>query len=265
MRRRINCANGRWNFLHLAGEKMDVMTRGDNPMRASRIVLVVLALVVQATFAHGDVTTIRTGQVGTLPGVCPGLDDSFHYYAPQTQCGQPILSAPFAPSDFASACSGPPAQVAAPYFTAWSSELPCDPNARWISSGVDPNCYGTSVSALYCAGFDSRCTVADSIRVCWEVDDFLGDQPSYPGPNQDGIYINGVSLGPAFTAGNPVTPTTAVAYNVPLSAGLNYLEVYQRDAGCAVSGLMLSCTVYTSCGPVPIEETSWGRVKSLYR
>jgi hypothetical protein len=234
-------------------------------MRTSRMLCVGLALLAQATLARGDVITIRTGQAGAVPGVCPGVDDSFHVYAPQTQCAQPILSVPFGPADFAAACSGPQAQIAEPYFTAWSPSLPCDPDARWIASGVDASCFGSSVSVLYCAGFDSHCTVADSVRVCWQVDDFLGDQPAYPGPNPDGIYINGVSLGTAFTAGNPVTPTSAVAYNVPLNSGPNYLQVYQRDAGCAVAGLMLSCTVYTSCGPVPAQEESWGRIKSLYR
>lgn len=234
-------------------------------MRVSRFLWVVLALLVQTTFAHADVITIRTGQVGAGPGPCPGLDDSFRYYAPETQCGQPILPVPFEPSDFERACFGPPAPVVAPYYTAWAPAMACDSLARWISSAVDASCFGRSVSALYCAGFDSHCTLADSVKVCWLVDDFLGDQPSYPGPNPDGIYINGVSLGPAFSGGNPVTPTTAVAYNVPLTNGSNSLQVYQRDAGCAVSGIMLSCTVYTSCGTVPTEETSWGRIKSMYR
>ena len=232
-------------------------------MRVSRFLLVVLALLVQTTFVRADVITIRTGQVGSVPGVCPGLDDSFHYYAPQTQCGQPILPTAFGPSDFATACSGPQAAIATAS-GAWAPDLPCDLSARWIGSAVDASCYGNSVSVLYCAGFDSRCTVADSIRVCWQVDDMLGDSPAFPGPNPDGIYVNGVPLGPAFTGGNRLTPTTAVAYNIPLNAGLNNLEVYQRDAGCAVSGIILTCTLYTSC-PVPTEETSWGRIKNLYR
>ncbi len=233
-------------------------------MRASRFLWVVLPLLLQATSARGDIITIRTGQVAGVPGVCPGLDDSFRYSAPQTQCGQPILSAPFGPSDFDHACSGPPAVVATAY-PLWAPDLPCDPSARWIASAVDATCYGASVSVLYCAGFDSRCTVADSVEVCWEVDDFLGDPLSFPGPNPGGVYVNGISLGPAFTGGNRLTPTTAIAYNVPLNGGLNHLEVYQRDAGCAVAGIILSCTVYTSCGPLPVQEGTWGSIKSIYR
>jgi hypothetical protein len=234
-------------------------------MRAWKYISLAVALVAPASFAQADVITIRTGQVASVPGTCPGLDDSFRVYAPQTQCGIPVVSAPFSGADFAAACDGLPAPVITAYPGFWAAGMDCDPLARWISSAADASCFGSSVSALFCAHFDAHCEIADSVKVCWLVDDFLGDQPSWPGPNPDGVYLNGVSLGPAFTAGNPQTPTTAVAYNVPLVNGSNSLQVYQRDAGCAVSGLMLSCTVYTTCGSVPVEEQNWGRIKSLYR
>lgn len=226
---------------------------------------VALALFAQTSFVRADVITIRTGQVGGVPGTCGGLDDTFHTYTPQTVCGLPILSTPFSSSDFSQACAGPQAVVVSAY-PLWAGNLPCDLNAQWIDSSLEPgSCFGTSISVLYCAPFTSRCTIADSVKVCWEVDDFLGDAPSFPGPNPDGVYVNGVSLGAGFDGGNRLTPTTAVAYNVPLVAGTNQLEIYQRDAGCAVAGVILSATIYTNCHPTPVRESSWGSIKTLYR
>jgi hypothetical protein len=223
-------------------------------------------LLVSASIAHGAVYTVRTGQSGGSPGSCGGLDDSFHYYAPNTQCGQPILATPFSPADFDRACAGPYAPVIDAYSPPWVPGLDCDLDARWIASGLVPgSCYGEALSVLYCAGFPSECTTADSIRVCWAVDDFLGDQPSYPGPNPGGVYINGADLGPAFSGPGAGQQYTAVAYNVPLNNGTNSLAVYQRDAGCSVSGLILSATIYTNCNPTPVRLQTWGRVKSLYR
>lgn len=238
-------------------------------MRPTTLLWAALALLVQASFARGDATTIRTGQVGSVPGSCSGIDDSFHYYAPNPACGQAILSSAFQPSDFDMACTGPQAVVITPYTPVWVADLACDPEARWIASSVlDPaTCWGAPLSVLYCARFTVplECTVADSVRICWATDDFLGDQPSFPGPNPGGVYINGVDLGPAFSGPGANQQYSAVAYNVPLSAGSNSLAVYQRDAGCGIAGLILSATVYTSCGAVPTETRSWGSIKSMYR
>ena len=237
-------------------------------MRPSLLLCVVLALA-SGTFALADVTTVRTGQVGAVPGSCSGIDDSFHYYAPNPVCGQPILSTAFQPADFDLACTGPQAVVITPYTPVWVGALDCDPDARWIASSVLDlvTCWGAPLSVLYCAQFavPADCAVADSVRICWAVDDFLGDQPSYPGPNPGGIYVNGGNLGPAFS-GPGANPTyTAVAYNVPLNGGTNSLAVYQRDAGCGIAGLILSAKVYTSCGTVPTGDRTWGSIKSMYR
>ncbi|MBK9472449.1 MAG: hypothetical protein IPO18_09210 [bacterium] len=102
-------------------------------------------------------------------------------------------------------------------------------------------------------------------KPCLAVDDFLGDVPSLPGPNPGGVYINGVDLGAAFSGPGSSPQYSAVAYNVPLNVGANSLSVYQRDAGCAISGLILSATVYTDCAIVPTESTTWGSVKSIFR
>ena len=235
-------------------------------MRTSISLSIAVALLVQATTVLAAVTTIRTGQVGGVPGSCNGNDDSFRFYTPNPNCGQPILPSPFTAADFDAACNGPAAFVVLPLPATWAGTLDCDPDARWISTASLPgSCYGAAESALYCARFDAVCSVADSVRICWAVDDFLGDPPSFPGPNPDGIYLNGVSLGAAFSGPGANTTYTAVATNVPLNNGFNYLQVYQRDAGCGLGGLILNAKIYTSCGPVPVEQQKWGIVKSLYR
>lgn len=224
-----------------------------------------LALLVQATTAVAAVTTIRTGQVAGVPGSCNGNDDTFRFVAPNPNCGQPILPSPFTAADFSAACAGPQAVVIQP-FSAWTPSLDCDADARWISTSSLPgSCFGAPVSALYCAQFDANCTVADSVRICWAVDDFLGDPASFPGPNPDGIYINGTSLGAAFSGPGSNPTYTAVATNVPLINGFNSLAVYQRDAGCGLGGLILSAKIYTHCGSVGVETMKWGLMKSMYR
>jgi hypothetical protein len=237
-------------------------------MRRSHFFTVLVASALAASLVQAAPITIRTGQVGGAPGSCPGTDDSFHAYTPQPQCGQPILSAPFQTADFNAACAAPLAVVITPYTPVWASGLDCDPKARWIASSADPlNCSGAPASVLYCAQFEAPmgCATADSIRICWAVDDFLGDTPDYPGPNPGGIYLNGVSLGPAFSGPGADQQYSAVAYNVPINGGLNSLAVYQRDAGCGLGGLVLSATVYAGCGATPTEKRSWGSLKALYR
>lgn len=229
------------------------------------IALTVLVPAATVTKASAAVITIRTGQVAGAPGSCARSDDTFRFYAPNPNCGTPIVPNPFTAADFSAACAGPQAVVIQPY-TVWTPGLTCDADARWISTGITPgSCFGAPVSALYCAQFDANCTVADSVRICWAVDDFLGDPPSFPGPNPDGIYINGTSLGAAFSGPGSNPTYTAVATNVPLINGLNSLEVYQRDAGCGLGGLILSATIYTHCGTVGTESIKWGSIKSLYR
>jgi len=237
-------------------------------MRALLLLLAALTLLVSVTCAMADTLTIRTGQVAGAPGSCSGNDDSFHFFAPNPSCGQPILATAFQAADFAAACAGMRAVVINPYTAAWIEGLDCDPAARWIASSISNEvCQGSAASVLYCAQFTlaTQCAMADSIRICWAVDDFLGDPPSYPGPNPGGIYVNGADLGPAFGGPGSSPEYSAVAYNVPLTAGTNSLAVYQRDAGCGLGGLILSATVYTACGIVPTETTSWGSVKSVFR
>lgn len=237
-------------------------------MRMTLTTLAALALLVSATALFAETTILRTGLVAGVPGSCSGSDDSFRFSTPNPTCGQPILPTPFTYGDFAAACEGTQAVVINPAAPPWVAGLDCDPEARWISTGLMPgSCYGVATSALYCAPFTvaSHCTVADSIRICWAVDDFLGDVPSFPGANPGGIYINGVDLGAAFSGPGSNPQYTAVAYGVSLFPGTNHLSVYQRDAGCGLGGLILSATVYTSCDAVPTESSTWGTVKSTFR
>jgi hypothetical protein len=74
------------------------------------------------------------------------------------------------------------------------------------------------------------------------VDDFLGDQlPFFPGPNPDGLFLNGVVLPGSTNAGSSFQ--SSYLYNVTVNNGLNHLYLYQRDAGFGVSGMIFSATV----------------------
>jgi len=207
-----------------------------------------LAAVLLVAASHADAVeniTIRTGQVGGVPGVCAGLDDSFRYDPVNIPpCGTPFRNAPFSAADFAAAAGGPPAQVitaAGP----WLPSLSSDPLARWIDWERQPgSCFGSSNSMLYAVRFNvqTTCSPVADIRICWAVDDGLGDV-LWGGPNPVGIYLNGVPLDPGFSAGSYATETCYFQANVPVSTGANVLYVYQRDQGCAVAGLLLSASL----------------------
>jgi hypothetical protein len=238
-------------------------------MRTALLLLLAIVLNMPASQARGGEIRIRTGQVGGLPGSCPGSDDTFRFYSPERLCSRPILATAFQSSHFDSACAGPQAILIDPAPFAWVPQLACDPDARWIASGElgqPGSCDGIRRSVLYCAAFnnDYGCTTADSIAVCWAVDDYLGDPAGFPGPNPGGVYLNGVDLGPAFSGLGAAQQQTAVAYNVPINVGLNQLAVYQRDAGCGVAGLILSAVVY-ACEPLPVEKRTWGSIKRIFQ
>ena len=158
-------------------------------------------------------------------------------------CGSPLSNVPFTAADFAAARSGPFAHVISAQGLPWTPTLNCDPDARWINSEIIPgSCFGNPQSVLYACEFNvtGLCPPTATVEVCWLVDDLLGD-PS--GPNPIGVYIgpisNTIALNPTFAGGNYATETTASQTNVQLALGSNWLYVYQRDAGCAVSGLNL--------------------------
>ncbi len=174
----------------------------------------------------------------------------------------PLSSVPFGPADFDQACDGPNAFVSTPH-GAWAQGLECDPEARWI--GIDAN--ATPASALYCHTFriQTECIDHASFSFCWTTDDILGD-PAGGGPNPDGVYLNGVPISPSIFGGNYATQTVAPMADVTslVVPGMNRLEIYNRDLGFIVSGVMYSARLEISECPVPTETTTWGAVKSLF-
>jgi hypothetical protein len=123
-------------------------------------------------------------------------------------------------------------------------------------------------SALYCQSFDIQtcCIESATLSFCWSADDNLGDA-LYGGANPDGVYLNGVAVSPSITGGSYATETQVGPVDVTslVQCGVNQLQVYNRDAGFAVSGVIYSATLdITECAS-PVEGSSWGNIKALYR
>jgi hypothetical protein len=226
-------------------------------MRIARTLIMMLLTAIvfsPVSVAHAlEIIQIRTGQVGGVPGVCPGADDVFTYNPINIpQCATPFRTTPFTAADFAAAAAGPPAKVITPV-GAWLPALGADPLARWIDWQPSPgSCFGSSNSALYAVRFvvQTACPTAE-VNVCWAVDDGLGDVPAWGGPNPVGIYINGLALNPGFSGGAYNAQTCFAQGNVQLNQGVNYMYVYQRDQGCAVAGLLLSARFNVNPGLCP--------------
>lgn len=194
-----------------------------------------------------EIITVRSGQVGGLPGVAGQLDDIVTFL-PNNPVAAPISMTPFTPLDFAGAAAGPAAVVINPVGV-WTPGI-SDTQARWINFGIFPPNpdgspglgWGTSGSSLYAVPFTvttAAATVA-ALSLEFAVDDGLGDGVWAFGGNFDGIYSNGAPMG--YFGGNFATPTI-VNMNIPVSTGLNYLYLYQRDQGAGVSGIIFSATM----------------------
>jgi len=161
---------------------------------------------------------------------------------------------PFSIGDFLAACQQGTAPVVVLPQPLWLPGLACDPEARWINQTAGPLGYGQPAqSTLYCIPIPITqpfCNV--QLDLCWAADDYLGD-PS--GPNTIGAYINGAPLSAAFSGGNFATESS-VSMNVTnwmSNVGMNYLVLYQRDAGALVSGIIYSArftiTPHIGCPP----------------
>jgi hypothetical protein len=142
----------------------------------------------------------------------------------------------------------------------------CDPDARWINF-TENACFPDPASVLYACEFmvTTDCggqPLSGDIDVCWVIDDLLGDPSG--GPNPIGVYVNGTALDPTFAGGNYATETTASMSGVPLQTGSNWFYIYQRDAGCAVAGVMLSATITVGGCATPLRDSSWGGVKESF-
>lgn len=176
--------------------------------------------------------------------------------------GAPLSANPFTQADFDSACTGPNAVVVFP-ISVWAQHLPCDPLAQWI--GIDP--FASPASTMFCQPFDIQtcCIQRAMLTFCWVADDVIGDA-FYGGPNPEGVYLNGVPVSPSIDGGSYANETTVVADVTGLvHCGLNRLEVYDRDAGFSVSGVMYSATIEVEECVTSTETSSWGAIKSMYR
>ena len=226
-----------------------------SPRNAAFLSSLVLLLMSPAAFAA--TVTLRSGNVP--PG---NLEPAIRYLAePSGVCATPF-PAPFTPADFAAADAGLQAWSVIGH-GAWGT-LTCDPAANWISTSPAL----PSRSALYSVPFtidifDPCCIGSAKLDLCWMADDTTGDL-GWGGPNPAGLYINGIPV--TFPPANYATPTQAVVDILPyVRCGPNHLYIYNRDLGCAVSGINFSATItYTEC-VTPANGSTWGQVRALYR
>jgi hypothetical protein len=209
-----------------------------------------LLLSAVAGLAQAEVITVRSGQVGGLPG-SPGQPDDTVRFLANNPVAAPISASPFGFADFLGASTGAPAVVINPH-PAWIPSLPSDPAARWINHTADiqQNADGTVSgsglgppgSCLFAVPFFVTTPGATGgyLTLTYAVDDVGGDQ-SYGGGNPDFLYINGTPTG--YSGGNFGAPTTLSTFFIPFSQGWNTLYMYQRDVGAAVSGTIFSMSI----------------------
>ena len=154
----------------------------------------------------------------------------------------PLRPGLFTTADFAAACAGAPAYEVTPA-SGLCTALNADPAARWIATSP----FRTPVSAMYCQSFQiPGCGVqAASLKFSFCVDDRLGDPSTDPNPI--GVYLNGQPI-PGFGGiGSQVTWTDSTIAPL-LVAGTNQLQVYVRDTGASIAGVMYSATIcYVAC------------------
>lgn len=201
--------------------------------------------------AHAETITLRSGQVGGLPGLATQFDDTVTFGS--TVPTGPLSASPFTAADF-NASSANPAIVINPY-TVWLPSLTFDSQARWIGTGlyndpVNPPNLGAPSSALYRAPFNVSTTgiTSASISIAFACDDNLGDQ-LFGGANPIGAYLRDPS-------GNvtPLIPVTGGGYGIEtvvlnysitgaIDTGLNELFLYQRDQGSGIAGLIFGAEI----------------------
>jgi hypothetical protein len=223
-----------------------------------------LSLGLLFTFAGASISGAATVflKSGNVPP--SAIDPGITFYAePSGQCATPF-AAPFTAADFAAADAGPNAW-SLPAYGAWGASLVCDPTTSWVSTAPG----WPSRSTLYSVPFDVNlpapcCIQKATLQLCWMADDLLGDVAPFGGPNPIGVYVNGLPT--TITGGNYASQTIASDdITALLHCGLNHLYLYNRDAGCAVSGINFSARIdYIEC-VTSAKKTSWGAVRSLYR
>ncbi len=220
--------------------------------------LAVIALCTTPLAAADEVIFIRSGQVGGIPGAPGSAADGNCISSPSG--AMPLATAPFTTTGLlASACIGAQPFVLQPV-SSWVTALVGDPAAQWVHSDVDASNEGRPPrSVLYCYRFtvESPTVCHATIEFCWAVDDRLGDPTG--GVNPGGVYLNGTSLGPAFSGGTYSSESTVSATVTALvNPGSNTLVIYQRDTLNIASGLIFSARVVVQdsspCVPGPGDE-----------
>lgn len=202
---------------------------------------IALLLVAAGSVSAVETITLRSGQVGGLPGLAGQVDDTVRYL-PGNPGGAPISASPFTPAQFAGAAAGPAAVVINPVGV-WAPGI-SDAAARWISFGLlagSPG-WGDSGSCLYAVPFfvttPGATTALLNLELC--VDDSAGDLV-FGGGNPDFLYINGTGVLSTLTAN--YSSSTFYSPTIAVTSGWNTLYLYQRDQGLGVSGIIFSATV----------------------
>lgn len=212
-------------------------------LRSVMTLAVLSAASLTQLYAFPFSVTVRSGQGVT--------------YALGPSCSGSFSSAPFTAAHFNSAATGAAASVVTPD-PRWIGSLPCDSQARWISTNANRNGH----TALFAQRFTLPCRPVDgtvTLNFCWAVDDHLGDPPN-GAPNM-GVFINGVPL--PIKGGNYWSQST-VTVSVPasiLNAGVNYLYVYVWEYGCSSpGGVIYSATIRGLCPNCTLDnEQPWNK------
>lgn len=210
-----------------------------------------------------QVINLRSGQYLGSPGTI-GQPDDIVTCRPGNPPGAPVSGSPFTALDFSSAVGGAPAHVIAPYTPFWVSGI-SDPQARWVNFSVDATGYGTAGSCLYAVPFfiNPGPITSATLNLEYAVDDTLGDAIN-GGPNPVGLYVNGISTGYSGGSYNPAS-TTFQNITSMVSPGWNYMYLYQRDAGIAVSGIIFSARIDVVPAPGSVALMGMGTLVAVRR
>jgi hypothetical protein len=240
-------------------------------MKSSISLAVAVVLAFAGAAAQAETITLRSGQVGGLPGVAGQPDDTVRYLN-NNPVATFISPTPFTAADYGGAAAGAPAVVINPH-PAWIPGI-SDPAARWINfqadlvfppDGTPPfgSGFGVPGSCLYAVPFfvNTPGATGGILNMEFAVDDVGGDQ-GFGGGNPSFLYINGVATG--YAGGSFVAPTFHNQF-IPFSQGWNTLYLYQRDVGAAVSGTIFSIVIDVVPAPGAGAALAIGGVMALRR
>ncbi|HEX5050907.1 MAG TPA: hypothetical protein VFZ65_03965, partial [Planctomycetota bacterium] len=143
---------------------------------------------------------------------------------------------------FAAAAASPQLAVEVSY-PAWLVALPADAASRWLSPAS-----GSSANFVLTQTFTIPASVIDyaSLEFTFAVDDFLGDPT---GPNHWGVFLNGHEVNGMHGSGHSAQQQLlAGGVGGLLAPGPNLLQVYCRDTGGTVSGVIYRARIrYWPC------------------